>query len=40
MFINSHSEDVSGSAILFSQGNRPLLFEVQALVTDSLSENS
>lgn len=39
MFINSHSEDVSGSAIFVSQeGNRPLLFEVQALVTDSLSE--
>jgi DNA repair protein RadA/Sms len=39
IFINSDSEDVSGSAIFVSQeGNRPLLFEVQTLVTESFSE--
>ena len=41
IFISSDSEDVSGSAIFVSQeGNRPLLFEVQSLVTESYSENA
>lgn len=40
IFISSTSdEEVSGSSIFVSQeGNRPLLFEVQSLVTESFSE--
>jgi DNA repair protein RadA/Sms len=41
IFINPDAEDVYGSAIFVSlEGNRPLLFEGQSLVTESYSENA
>lgn len=41
IFISSDSEDVYGSAIFVSQeGNRPILFEAQSLVTESYTENA